>query len=269
MIIKEIISSIEEVAPLTYQESYDNAGLILGRSNQNVTSALLTIDITEEVIDEAISLGASLIISHHPLIFNGIKKINEKNEIERCIVKAIKNSIALYAAHTNIDSVFNGVNSKICEKLGLKNCQILSPKSNFNKENNFLENANVGSGMIGDLEKDIELDIFLKIVKQTFNCGVIKYNTSEKTSVFKVAVCGGAGSFLIAEAKNAQADIFLTGDVKYHDFFLPDNKMVIADIGHYESEQYTKEIFYEIINKKFPKFALHFSKVITNPINYL
>ena len=364
MKLENIISEIEQFAPLQLQESYDNAGLIIGNTSMEISSALLCIDVTEAVIDEAILIGAQLIISHHPLIFSGVKKINEKNEIERCVVKAIKNSIAIYAAHTNLDSVEKGVNAKICEKLALQKCKILSPKKDFlYKINTFaptsfadtIQNAmftagagtignynscsfvqtgigtfnatqdahpfvgevgithneaetkievicpkhilakvikallqvhpyeepaydiipidneytQAGAGMIGELGMPMSVQEFLLRVKQTFSCGIIRYSNSTQQMISRVAVCGGSGSFLISDAQKAKADIFLTGDIKYHDFFSVDNKMIIADIGHYESEQYTKEIFYEILNKKFPTFALHFSKVITNPINYL
>lgn len=364
MTVQDIIKEIEHVAPLALQESYDNAGLLIGNSQQTIDSALLTIDITEEVLDEAIAIGAGLIISHHPLIFNGLKRINGQNNIERCVIKAIQHSIAIYAAHTNIDAVYNGVNSKICEKLGLVSpkilrkqkqtlCKIITfaphnyadliqkalcnagagtignydnctfntqgigtfralehaqpfvgSRGSIHYENetkievlcqNYivntviqaliqvhpyeepaydiipLNNTNnyIGSGMIGTLPKPMKTNDFLKYVATVFSCGGIKYSKSPKQEISNVAVCGGSGSFLIYDAFAQHADIFLTGDVKYHDFFLPDNKMIIADIGHYESEQYTKEIFYEIINKKFPKFALQFSKVNTNPINYV
>ncbi|MCL3781603.1 Nif3-like dinuclear metal center hexameric protein [Prolixibacteraceae bacterium JC049] len=362
--IQEIISSLEAVAPLAYQESYDNAGLLVGDVSQEANAALLTLDITEEVIDEAIQRGCNLIVCHHPLIFGGLKKITGANLVERCVIKAIQNNIAIYASHTNMDSVYGGVNDKICEKLQLKNCKILSPANNqlqklvffvpsaqaeevrksvfeagaghignydscsFNTNgqgtfrgqegaNPFVGNVgevhteeevkvetivpkhltgkvlaalmtahpyeevaydiyplnnqlnSVGIGMIGELETEMEELDFLRTVKETFGCPSIKYTALKNKPVKKVAVCGGAGSFLLKAAIGNKADVFISGDFKYHDYFSAEGRVVIADIGHYESEQFTKEVFYEILRKKFPKFALHLSEVITNPVNYL
>lgn len=364
MKVFDIITEIERFAPLALQESYDNAGLLVGNVQQPISSALLCIDVTEEVIDEAIEIGAGLIISHHPLIFGGLKRITGKNAIERCVVRAIQHSIAIYAAHTNLDAVHSGVNKKICDKIGLQSTAILRKQSqllskiitfvphshtdivrqamcdagagtigeydncSFNTQGvgtfralddakpyvgakgemhsedetkievlcpNYSTHAvlaamkqahpyempaydiihlantheTVGSGMIGTLPQAVPLADFLAHIKQQFGCAGIRYSGSTEKLISKVAVCGGSGSFLISDAISQRADIFLTGDVKYHDFFLAENKIVVADIGHYESEQYTKEIFYEIINKKFPTFALQFSKVNTNPIKYV
>jgi len=258
MILQELTTAIEEFAPLAYQENYDNAGLLVGSPVQEITAALLTIDVTPEVIDEAIAIGANCIIAHHPLIFSGLKHLRGENDVERCVIKAIQYNIAIYAAHTNLDSVFYGVNHKIAQKLNLQNAQLLQ-----------ITNENAGSGMIGNLEKPVPVSEFLEQVKQLFDCKVIKTSPLCKSAISRVAVCGGSGSFLIEQAKNQNADIFLTGDVKYHDFFRAENQIIIADLGHYETEQFTKEIFYEIVNKKFPTFALNFSQVITNPINYI
>ena len=258
MTLQELTTAIEEYAPLAYQESYDNAGLLVGQPQQKITSALLTIDVTPEVIDEAIALGANCIISHHPLIFSGLKHLRGENNVERCVIKAIQHNIAIYAAHTNLDAVFCGVNHKIAQKLRMHNVQLLQTID-----------ENAGSGMIGDLEKPLPVRDFLEFVKQTFNCTIIKTSPLCKSTISRVAVCGGSGSFLIEQAKTQNADIFLTGDIKYHDFFRAENQIIIADFGHYESEQFTKEIFYEILNKKFPTFALNFSKVTTNPITYI
>ena len=258
MTLQELTTAIEEYAPLAYQESYDNAGLLVGQPQQEITAALLTIDVTPEVIDEAITLGANCIISHHPLIFSGLKHLRGENDVERCVIKAIQYNIAIYAAHTNLDAAFYGVNHKIAQKLHLHNVQLLQTID-----------ENAGSGMIGDLEKPPPVCDFLEFVKQTFNCAIIKTSPLCKSTISRVAVCGGSGSFLIEQAKNQNADIFLTGDIKYHDFFRAENQIIIADFGHYESEQFTKEIFYEILNKKFPTFALNFSKVTTNPITYI
>lgn len=259
MTVKDCISEIEKIAPLRYQEPYDNAGLIIGNPNDKVTNILITLDVTEAVLQEAISCKADLIISHHPLIFKGIKKINGNSETERCIQLAIKNNIAIYACHTNIDSVNTGVNAKICEKLGITNTAILKPT----------ENETVGEGMIGELPEAMDTKEFLQRIKQTFGCGVIRHTAIIRNTVKRIAVCGGSGSFLIEDAIQNKADMFITADVKYHDFFLAENKVIIADIGHFESEQFTKELFYEILKKKFYTFAIQISKVSTNPINYL
>ncbi len=364
MKLSEIINHIESIAPLAYQESYDNAGLLVGNASDEVSQALITLDITEEVVDEAITTQSDLIITHHPIIFSGLKKLNGKNEVERCVIKAIKNDIAIYAAHTNLDSVHGGVNSKICEKLGLQNCKILAPASNqlqklvtfipteqakevqeavfeagaghignydscgytsdgkgsfrggeesnpfvgekgevhYESEIRFetifpqylqgriisallkghpyeevaydiypLENKTptVGMGMIGDLPSEMDEIEFLKKAKAIFGAGAVRYSPLLNKKIKKVAVCGGAGSFLIKQAISAKADVLLTGDLKYHQFFEPEGKLLVADIGHFESEQFTKEVFYELLTKKFPKFAVRLSEVNTNPVNYL
>lgn len=364
MQIKQITQFIESVAPPALQESYDNAGLILGQSDCEVSGILITLDVTEAVIDEAISKNLNLIVAHHPIVFSGLKKLNGRNYIERCVAKAIKNDVAIYAAHTNLDSVFGGVNSKICEKLGLRNCRMLSPVSGFLKKlvtfapitdadkvrnalfeagagniGNYdscsfnlsgkgtfrgndqtnpyvgeknqlhteeeirietifpkylqsviihallkahpyeevaydiypLENdfAQAGIGMIGELPAPVDELLFLQNLKETFNCKVIRHTELLGKPFQKVAVCGGSGSGYLAKAIAQSADIFITGDYKYHQFFDAEKQIVIADIGHYESEQFTKEVFYELLTKKFPKFAIHLSEITTSPINYL
>lgn len=364
MKVLELQKIFESFAPLSVQESYDNAGLHIGNPQDEISKILFTIDVTEAVIDEAIAVGADCVVSHHPLIFKGLQRITGATEIERCVKKAIQHSIVLYCAHTNLDSVYAGVNYKICEKLGIKNPVILAPKDNalvkivtfvphahtdtvrnamahagagvignydtcsFSMQGQgsfraqegaqpFVGNVHelhveqetrlemiaplyvqsnvisaliqahpyqevaydvytlknthpyIGSGMIGELETSYSVTEFLSMVKSIFSVPCIRYSEASVEKITRVAVCGGAGSFLIPHAKKAKADIFITGDVKYHDFFLPENKMIIADIGHYESEQFTKEIFYEIVRKNFPKFATHFSTVNTNPIKYL
>ena len=364
MLLKNIVDHLERIAPLSYQESYDNAGLIVGDKMQEVSAALVTLDVTEEVIAEAIQKNCGLIISHHPLIFKGIKRITGSNDVERCLIKAIQNNIAIYAAHTNLDSITGGVNSKICEKLGLKNCQILAPAKNqllkivtyvpedhiekvrsalfaagagvignydlcsysgsgqgtfrgnefsnpfvgsreeLHTEKEFrletivprhlisnvitallashpyeevaydlvpLENDmnTVGSGMIGELEVPLDEIEFLHTVKELFGCGMIRHTALLNRKISKIAVCGGSGSFLVSKAIVKGADLFISADFKYHDFFEADKRIVLADIGHYESEQFTKEVLKEIVLKKFPTFALRLSDVKTNPVSYL
>lgn len=363
MIIKEITDFIESLAPVQLQESYDNAGLIIGDKNTAINQILLCLDVTENIVDEAIDKKCQLIIAHHPLIFKGIKKINGYNSIEKIIIKAIKNNIAIYAVHTNLDNVINGVNSVLAEKLGLKNHRSLQPKKDifrklvffcpvihadrvrkvifeagagqignydscsFNTEGEgsfkAMENANpfvgepgklhfekeirietiypfyienkvieallqshpyeevaydiyklenyflqIGSGIIGEIDETDELNFLLQ-VKNISNCKCIRHSELLNKKIKKVAICGGSGSFLIKDAIAAKADIFISGDIKYHDFFEAENKILIADIGHYESEQFTKDLLYTFITKKFPNFAVLISENNTNPIHYL
>ena len=361
--IKEITQTIEDFAPLSYQENYDNCGLLVGNREQECSGVLLCLDCLEETIEEAVQLKANLIIMHHPVIFSGLKKITGENLVERIILKAIKNDIALYATHTNIDNVLQGVNMKIAEKLGLKNCKVLAPKKgllrklvtyvppshhekvlnalfeagcgsignydncSFNthgtgtfkgndKSDPFLGKAGelskesehkietifegkdehriltalksshpyeeiafdiyplenklniVGSGLIGEFEAGIDEDTFLGLTKKTFKAGFLKHTKKRGKSVKKVAICGGSGRFLLKNAINTQCDAFITADFKYHDFFEVEHKLLLIDAGHYETEQFTPEIFYEIISKKFATFAIHLSKISTNPVNY-
>lgn len=361
--LKDVIHFLESFAPLSLQESYDNAGLITGDVNTEITTVLITLDVTEKVVEEAIQKKAQLILAHHPIIFSGLKKITGKNYVERTLIKAIKNDIAIYAAHTNLDSIDRGVNHKICEKLGLQNCKILQAASNQLKKlvtfipvknsgevreaifnagagnignydscgfiaeglGSFRGNVNsnpfvgkkgeihaekeirfetifpgylqgriieallkahpyeevaydiypienkfdkVGMGMTGTFAEPKSENEFLNQLKSTFNTGVIKHTALKDKPVEKVAVCGGSGSFLLNAAIASGADFFVSGDFKYHQFFDAENKIVIADIGHFESEQFTKELFYELLTKKFPKFAVRLSEVGTNPVFY-
>ena len=364
MRIKEIVSALERFAPLPLQDGFDNAGLQIGLTEAEATGALLCLDVTEAVLDEAIALGYNLVISHHPLIFKGYKSITGRDYVERCIMKAIKNDIVIYSAHTNLDNAPGGVNFKIAEKIGLSNVRVLEAKENalvklvtfvptaqaedvrkalfaagcgcignydacsYNVEGEGTFRAQEGShpfcGSIGELhtEKEVrietvlpaykksevikallsahpyeepafdlyplqnswtqagagvigELDTpeteleFLKRVKKIFEVGCLKHNKLTGREIQTVALCGGAGAFLMPLAIRNGADVFITGEIKYHDYFGHDTDILLAEIGHYESEQYTKEIFCEIIQKKFPTFAIHSTQVDTNPINYL
>ncbi|MCO5248969.1 MAG: Nif3-like dinuclear metal center hexameric protein [Chitinophagales bacterium] len=362
--ISNIIEVVEQIAPPSLQESYDNARLIVGDKDVECTGVLICLDAIEAVIDEAIEKRCNLVLAHHPIVFSGLKSLTGKNYIERVIIKAVKNDIAIYAAHTNLDNVMKGVNSKIAEKLGLRNVKILSPKSGVlkklytyvpidatdsvkkalfeagagnvgeysecsfqiagegtfkgsekshpfvgkrgerhtEKENKIevlypdylerrvlsalfsahpyeevayeiigLDNVHqeIGSGMIGDLDEPISSKDFLNMVKIIMKTDVIRYTQIVKEKIQKVAICGGAGSFLLNTAIVQNADVFITGDFKYHQFFDADRRIIIADIGHYESEQYTIDLFYEILVKKFPTFALYLTTINTNPVNYL
>lgn len=262
MKIKEITSYLEEIAPLAYQENYDNCGLIVGDKNTDVNGTLITLDCTEAIVDEAIETGCNLIIAHHPIIFTGLKKLNGSNYIERTVIKAIKNNIAIYAIHTNLDNVHNGVSAKIANKLGLRNCKILCPKDEKNS-------INVGSGILGELAESVESKVFLESLKTIMQTDCVRHTSLVKNTIKKVAVCGGSGSFLLSHAKALDADIFISADFKYHDFFDAENDIIIADIGHYESEQFTKDLIYDLLTKNFTKFAVRLSKVNTNPIKYL
>lgn len=365
MKIKDLTDYIASIAPLVYQESYDNAGLIVGDSNQELTGVLIALDCIESVVDEAIAKKCNLILAHHPIVFGGLKSFTGKNYVERVVIKAIKNDIAIYAAHTNLDNMYiHGVNAKIAQKIGLTKTQVLSPQkgllkklyvftphhavekvsqalfdagagniSNYSecsfkteglgsfKANDkanptigeiglrhyepeqkievifpaYLQNAiikamklahpyeevaydilsldnqydTIGAGMIGELEQSMPAMDFLKMLKEKMKTNCIRYTNIGSKEIKRVAVCGGAGSFLLKNAIAAQADIFITADYKYHQFFDAENRIIIADIGHYESEQFTIELFYELITQKFINFAVHCTEINTNPINYL
>ncbi len=364
MIVSEVAHLIETEAPLSFQEDYDNAGLLVGNPRMEVSGVLLTIDVTEAVVDEAIIHHCNLIIAHHPLIFKGLKKLTGADEVQRCVIKAIKSDIAIYAAHTNLDNVIHGVNGKIADVLSLNNRKVLVPASEvlvklvtfvpvaqsdivrealfsagagvignydscsynsdgygtfragqestpFVGEINKLHTENevrievilpeyklntvlktllevhpyeepaydiialknswqqVGAGLIGELPEAIDDKEFLLQLKEKFDVPVIRHTQLLNRKIKRVAICGGSGSFLISEALSQGADIFITGDIKYHEFFQAENRIIVADIGHFESEQFTKLIFYEIITKKMPKFAVRISDIKTNPINYL
>ena len=263
MKIIEVTNFLEQYAPLEYQETYDNCGLIIGDANAEIKGVLITLDCIESVIDEAIATGCNLIVAHHPIIFSGLKKINGKNYIERTVIKAIKNDIAIYAIHTNLDNVHNGVSAKIADKLGLENCKILVPKQELYFK------AIVGSGIIGELNLPVDTQEFLENLKLNMQTNCVRHTPLVSKTIKRVAVCGGSGSFLLKNAIAAKADIFITADFKYHEFFDAENHIIIADIGHYESEQFTKDLIYDLLTDNFTKFAVRLSKVNTNPIKQL
>lgn len=364
MKLRELTSFLESIAPPAYQEDYDNSGLIVGYQDMEIKGALISLDCTESIIDEAIEHGLNLIISHHPIVFKGLKKFNGKNYVERVVIKAIKHDIAIFAIHTNLDHVSEGVNRKICDKLGVQNCRILSPKSgilrkvvtfsplesaemvrkamfaagaghignysecSFNADGigtfNAMEGTDpfvgeigkqhleqevriemiypaylekkilaalhevhpyeevaydlytlnnlfseVGSGMIGSLESDRDELDFLNFIKEKLGAKVIRHTALRSKKIRRVAVCGGSGSFLLQNAISAGADIFITADFKYHEFFDAEGKLIIADVGHFESEQFTQELLLELITENFPNFALRLTIQNTNPVNYL
>lgn len=260
MKIKELVCALESFAPLPLQESYDNAGLQLGLTESETTGALLCLDVTEPVIDEAIALGFNLIVSHHPLLFKGVKSISGSTYVERCILKAIKNDIAIYSAHTNLDNTVGGVNFKIAEKIGLRDVTFLTPSQN---------DGISGSGIIGTLsEPETETD-FLRRIKKLFEVGCLRHNKMTGRQIQRVAICGGAGAFLIPDAIAAAADVFITGEIRYHEYFGHEREILLTEIGHYESEQYTKELLAEYLQRQFPGLKVEQTKINTNPIKYL
>lgn len=363
MKIKNILQEIEKLAPLPYAEDFDNVGLLVGDKNATVKGVLIAHDTLEEVVQEAIDKNCNLIISYHPIIFKGLKKLTGKTYVERAVMKAIRHDIAIYATHTALDNSFNGMNAMICKKLNLKNREILIPqpgtikklvtyvpkkdadrvrqaifdagagnignydncsfnlsglgsfkgneqsnptlgekgKIHFEEETqlNFtfardkedaviqallsahpyeevayeitkLDNTNqhIGIGMIGEIDQPVAETEFLKNLKETFNLSVIRHSKLLDKKIQKVAVLGGSGSFGITAAKHAGADIYVTGDLKYHDFFMAENQLVLADIGHYETEQFTKELLQAYLTEIFRNFAIVLSEENTNPIQY-
>ncbi len=267
MKVKEILSALEEFAPLALQDGYDNAGLQIGLAKDaDATGALLCLDVTEEVVDEAIRQGCNLIISHHPLLFHPIKTISGDDSNGRVIIKAIKKGIAVYAAHTNLDVAYGGVNYKIAEKLGLQNVEWLSMRGTYESNGQTLTS---GDGLIGTLQTPVDAKDFMEVVKETFAIRSLRVNTVGHKTISRVALCGGAGSSLIPVAAAKGADAFLTGEIGYHRFFGYDDKMLLVEMGHYESEQYTLELFNEIISRVAPTLPVISTEVKTNPINCL
>ena len=275
--IHEIVSAFEAVAPLALQESYDNSGLIVGDRDAEVTRALLCLDCTEAVVDEAIGKGCDIIIAHHPIVFGGLKRFTGGDYVQRTVIKAIQNNIAIYACHTNLDNVLRGgVNERIAQQLGFDVERVLRPIAtdlgSFASSGGVVDSEvfrTAGAGVLCNLQKPMNVLDFLQHVKERMGAEVVKYTKCDIEVVGKVAICGGAGSFLIGDALRAGADAFITSDVKYHEFFDAQGKMLLCDIGHYESEKYTIDLFSNILSAKFPKFATIFAGTITNPIDYL
>lgn len=258
--VSDIAAAIEEFAPKSLQESYDNTGLQVGDPQMGVTAALLCLDITEEILDEAIQRQCNLVITHHPLIFHGLKEITGRTAIERIVVKAIRNNIAIYSAHTNLDSAWEGVSHEMAHMLDIRDLQVLEPKD---------FEGNTGLGVIGNVKPTPKLE-FLRKVKETFGVKALRFSEQSPQLVVKrVALCGGAGASLIGDAVKTGADAIITGDVKYHDFTAYGLDIIIADIGHYESELCACKIFSRIIRDKYPDCLLYFSEMETNPIGVM
>ena len=261
--VRDVYNFLDSIAPFGLQESYDNAGILVGDPNMEITGVLMCLDSTEAIMDEAIDKGCNLVIAHHPIIFSGLKRLTGANYIQRTVIKAIKHDIALIAIHTNLDNVLsNGVNGMIASKLGLGNVHILAPKKQE------LTEEITGAGIIGDLTNPMKIDDFLSMLKEKMQLNVIKHTAKCVEEVERVAVCGGSGGFLLNHAKSAGAQVFVTSDYKYHEFFDADGDLIIADIGHYESEQYTIELLYKLVKEKFSTFAAHYTLQSTNPVYY-
>ncbi len=267
----QITSYLESIAPLNFQESYDNSGLLVGNPATEITGILVSLDTIESVIEEAKAKNCNLIVAHHPIIFRGLKSLTGKNYIERTVIKAIQEGIGIYAIHTNLDNIQDGVNAKISEKIGLTNTKILSPKNNvFHKDDNN-ETQKVGSGMIGELSEAISAQAFLAKLKSKMNLPLIKHTSLgifKDKKIKKIAICGGAGSFLLSEAIKQKADFFITGDYKYHEFFDAEDKIIICDIGHYESEVFTKDLLVDFLKKEFSDIKIIACQTNTNPVEY-
>ena len=257
---KQVLDALEQYAPLPLQDGFDNAGLQIGLTEeQEVTGALLCLDVTEAVIDEAERMGCNLIVAHHPLLFHGLKSITGKSYVERCVIKAIQKGIGIYAAHTNLDNAEGGVNYRIAEKIGLTSLSFLDAKPGLS----------AGAGVVGELPTAEDERDFLMRLKDLFGIQCIRHNRLCGRKIRRVALCGGAGGFLLSQAIAQGTDAFLTGEMRYHDYFGHEGDLLIAEMGHYESEQYTMEIFAEVLEKHFPELKIVKTSHNTNPINYL
>ena len=266
MKIREITDAIEQFAPLRLQEEWDNAGFQVGDPEAEVTGVLLCTDATEAVVAEAAFLGYNLVIAHHPLIFHGLKKIMGRTPVERTVARAIKCGITIYSAHTNMDSAWQGVSFRMADKIGMTDVEFLD--ANTVEAYGEQQSATAGCGVIGNIDPMAARDV-LKRVKAAFEVGAVRYSGDGDTIVSRVALCGGAGGFLLDKAVEQGAQLYVTADMRYHDFLDNSERIVTADIGHYESEHFTKEIFLEIIQKKNPTFAVAFSQSEENQVNYL
>ena len=257
MKVKDIIAVIEDFAPLSIQEDWDNSGLCVGSPEDEVTSALFALDCTEQLVDEAVACGADMIITHHPLIFSGLKKISPQDQVGAAVIKAIKNGIAIYAAHTNADKVIAGVSGAMAAKLGLCDVRILDE-----------DGEGTGLGVVGDLSQPLTADEAVALVKEKFGLKMLKASRPSDGLISRVAMCGGSGGSLIGAARRSGAQLYISGDISYHNFFTPEGFMIM-DIGHYESEIEIVNILFSLIMKKFPTFAVRITQNInSNPIYY-
>lgn len=258
--VAEVAQFLESIAPLHLQEKYDNSGLQVGEMDDVVTGVVICLDCTEEVIDEAVRMGCNLVISHHPAIFYGIKSLTGSNPTERIVRKAIKEDVVLYSIHTNLDNILSkGVNERIAQYLGMEVEGILRPLEN---------NGSNGSGLIALFPEPMMEVAFLQLLKERMNSKVIRHSSLLGTPISKVAICGGSGSFLLGNARKSGVQALVTADYKYHGFFDADRDLLICDIGHYESEQYTVNLLQELISGNFTTFAAHCTGINTNPVHY-
>ena len=256
-----MLSALERFAPLPLQESWDNAGLQVGLTETEVSGALLCLDVNERIVDEAIAKGCNLIVSHHPLLFRGLKTISDLTDVQRTVRKALKSDICVVSMHTNMDNAKGGVNFRIAQKLGLQNVAFFAPKS--------VDGIEAGSGVIGELPESQAADDFIIEVKKAFGVECAMCNELLRRPIQKVAICGGAGDFLLDDALKAGADAFITGEMHYHQYFGYEQQIQICVIGHYQSEQFTAEVFQEIIQKECPGVKTCIAETCTNPILYI
>ena len=260
MKIGNLVAALEHFAPLSLQDSFDNAGWQIGLTEDaDASGALLCLDVTESVIDEAARKGCNLIVSHHPLLFHPLKKITGEDYVQRCVMKAIRMGIGLYAAHTNLDNAPGGVNAVIADRLGLSCCKPLLPNESH---------EGAGSGLIGELREPMSAAAFLQLVQDRFEVACVRHNAWQDGGVQRVALCGGAGAFLIPNALHAGADTFLTGEVGYHRFFGLTHQLLLIEIGHYESEQYTVGLLARLLREADPLLPIYMTETKTNPIEY-
>ena len=262
MKIYKVIDALEQFAPLPLQEDYDNAGLQIGLTEAEVSGALLCLDVTPQIVEEAIRKGCNLIVSHHPLIFRKLNRIADENEVQKTVRLAIENHVAIVSMHTNLDAAIGGVNSKIAEKIGLQNTQFLGKQQN-------IDGVCAGEGVIGELSEELAADDLVIMLKKVFEVECVQANELLRRPIRKVALCGGAGSFLLDEAVKAGADAFITGEMSYHEFFGHNQDIQICVIGHYQSEQFTPEIFKSVLDKHCPEVKTFIAETNTNPILYL
>ena len=261
MKIKQVLSALERFAPLPLQESWDNAGLQLGLTEVEVSGALLCLDVNEQIVDEAVAKGCNLIVSHHPLLFRGLKQISGADYVQRSVIKAIKHDIVIVSMHTNMDNALDGVNWKIAERLGLTDCKFFAQKT--------VDGIEAGSGVVGNLPLQMDARAFIELVKKQFGVQCAQCNALLQRPISKVAICGGAGDFLLSDAIGEGADAFITGEMHYHQYFGYEQQIQICVIGHYQSEQFTAEIFCDIIQKDCPGVKTFIAETNTNPIVYI
>ncbi len=269
MKIQEILVALERFAPLPLQEEYDNAGLQVGLTEVEASGALLCLDVTEEVLDEALSLGCNLVISHHPLLFRGLKQVADRTLVERCVKKALQNDITIYSAHTNMDNAVDGVNYAIADRLGLVDVQLMQPRQVRLTEGRNERVVTCGSGVLGYLPEPEDALQFLQRIKTVFHVETLMHNELLARPIQSVSICGGAGDFMLEEALKQEADAFLTGEMHYHQYFGHEQETQIAVLGHYQSERHTIEIFQNLLGEACPLLPVFCTTVDTNPIKYL